>query len=81
MRCSAWAWRRATGSRILAYNCVEWLELYVALAKAGLVAVPINFRLTPPEIEYIVANAEARAMIVQDALLESIEPVRARTCR
>ena len=62
---------------LLAYNCIEWLELYVALAKAGLVAVPINFRLTPPEIEYIVANCEARAMVVQDALLESIEPVRA----
>ncbi len=61
---------------LLAYNCVEWLELYVALAKAGLVAVPVNFRLTPPEIEYIVANCEARAMVVQDALLESIEPVR-----
>ena len=62
---------------LLAYNCVEWLELYVALAKAGLVAVPVNFRLTPAEIEYIVANCEARAMVVQDALLESIEPVRA----
>ena len=62
---------------LLAYNCIEWLELYVALAKAGLVAVPVNFRLTPAEIEYIVANCEARAMVVQDALLESIEPVRA----
>ena len=30
---------------ILAYNCVEWLEIYVAIAKAGLVAVPVNFRL------------------------------------
>ena len=58
----------AKGDRValLAYNCIEWLEMYVALAKAGLVAVPINFRLTPPEIEYIVANCEARAMIVQD---------------
>jgi len=28
---------------VLAYNCIEWLEIYVALAKAGLVAVPINF--------------------------------------
>src|SRR4030095_11797297 len=62
---------------LLAYNCLEWLEIYVALAKAGLVAVPVNFRLTPPEIEYTVSNCEARAMIVQDALLESIEPVRA----
>ena len=61
---------------LLAHNCIEWLEIYVGLAKAGLVAVPVNFRLTPPEIEYIVANCEARAMIVQDPLLESIEPVR-----
>ncbi len=30
---------------VLAYNCVEWLEIYAAMAKAGLVAVPINFRL------------------------------------
>ncbi len=61
---------------VLAYNCIEWLEIYVALAKAGLVAVPINFRLTAPEIEYIVGNCEASAMVVQDALLESIDPVR-----
>ena len=27
---------------ILAYNRVEWLEIYVAMAKAGLVAVPIK---------------------------------------
>ncbi len=31
---------------LLAYNCVEWMEIYVALARAGLVGVPINFRLT-----------------------------------
>ena len=24
---------------LLAYNCVEWMEIYVALARAGLVAV------------------------------------------
>ena len=36
---------------LLAYNSAEWMELYAALAAAGLVAVPINFRLTPPEIE------------------------------
>src|SRR3974377_778237 len=30
---------------VLAYNCVEWMEIYAAAAKAGLVAVPINFRL------------------------------------
>ena len=62
---------------ILAYNCVEWMEIYAATAMAGLVAVPINFRLVGPEIQYIVENCEAKALIVQDELLDSIESVRA----
>ena len=68
----------AKGDRvaILAYNCVEWLEIYVALAKAGLVAVPINFRLVGPEIQYIVDDAEARAFIIQDDLFDKVESIR-----
>ncbi|WP_395700238.1 class I adenylate-forming enzyme family protein [Aquabacterium sp.] len=61
---------------LLAYNCVEWMEIYVALARAGLVAVPVNFRLTAPEIGYIATHCEARAFIVQDELVERIEPLR-----
>ncbi len=48
--------------------------------KAGLVAVPINFRLTAPEIEYIVTNCEARAIVVQDALVKASNRC-ARICR
>jgi acyl-CoA synthetase (AMP-forming)/AMP-acid ligase II len=62
---------------VLAYNCVEWLEIYAAAALSGLVAVPINFRLVGSEITYIVRNCEARALIVQDELLGAIEDVRA----
>lgn len=62
---------------LLAYNCVEWMELYAGLARAGLVAVPLNFRLTTPEIEYIVTHSEAAAFIVQDELVERVQPLRA----
>src|SRR6202158_2518812 len=57
----------AKGDRVavLAYNAIEWLEIYAAVAKAGLVAVPVNFRLVGPEIRYIAENCEARAFIVQ----------------
>ncbi|MFC5512509.1 class I adenylate-forming enzyme family protein [Massilia jejuensis] len=48
---------------ILAYNRIEWMEIYVALARAGMIAVPINFRLTAPEISYILDNCEADALI------------------
>jgi fatty-acyl-CoA synthase len=43
---------------------------------AGLIAVPINFRLVGPEIAYIVENCEAKALIVQDELLDAVESVR-----
>lgn len=50
---------------VLAYNCLEWLELYAAAALAGVVIVPINFRLTGSEVHYIVENCEARALVVE----------------
>jgi fatty-acyl-CoA synthase len=62
---------------LLAYNTIEWLEIYAALARAGLVAVPLNFRLAGPEIAYIVQHAQASAAIVQDDLRAVIDGVRA----
>ena len=61
---------------ILAYNCVEWCEILAATAKAGLVALPINFRLTGKEVQYIVENADAAALIVQHELVGIVEDVR-----
>lgn len=68
----------AKGDRVavLAYNCVEWMEIYAATAKAGVIAVPINFRLIGAEVRYILEDCGARALIVQEALLPSIEDIR-----
>ena len=60
---------------ILAYNTVEWLEIYAAAAKAGLVAVPLNFRLVGKEIRYIVDDSGAAVIIVQDQLVGALEDV------
>lgn len=69
--------RKGDRVAVLAYNCLEWLEIYAAVAKAGLVVVPVNFRLVGPEIRYIVSDADARAFIVQDELVEPVEGIRA----
>ncbi len=53
----------------------EWAEIYAATAMAGLIAVPINFRLVGPEIQFIVENCEAQALIVQEDLLDEVESV------
>ena len=68
----------AQGDRIaiLAYNCLEWMEIYAAIAKAALVLVPINFRLVGSEIGYIIENSEAKAIIVQHGLIDPLDTVR-----
>jgi fatty-acyl-CoA synthase len=61
---------------VLAYNCLEWVEIYAACAYAGLVAVPINFRLVGPEIKYIIDNSEACALILQDEFIGTVEALK-----
>ncbi|MBK0399782.1 AMP-binding protein [Limibaculum sp. M0105] len=68
----------AKGERVavLAYNCLEWAEIYAAVAKAGLIAVPINFRLTAAECAFCITDAEASALIAQADLQDVIEESR-----
>jgi long-chain acyl-CoA synthetase len=58
----------ARGDRlcILAQNDPAYLELYGACARQGIVAYPINWRLTGPEIERVVERATPK-MFVADA--------------
>jgi acyl-CoA synthetase (AMP-forming)/AMP-acid ligase II len=63
---------------VLAYNCIEWVEIYAAAAKAGLVVVPINFRLIAVEALFIVEHAECAALIVQDELCGLVEDIGAQ---
>ena len=49
---------------ILMVNRPELLETLYACFRAGLVAVPINARLHPDEVRYIVAQAGARTIVV-----------------
>jgi fatty-acyl-CoA synthase len=50
---------------VLAYNCVEWMEIYAAAAKGGFICVPIMFRLAVPEMEYNINHSGAKVFIVQ----------------
>lgn len=55
-----------TGDRVAvcARNTAEWPEIVFGLAKAGLVTVPVNVRLSAPEIAHVLADSGARAGIV-----------------
>lgn len=61
---------------ILAYNCIEYYEILFALAKLGIVAVPINFRLKAEEINYVINQGDAKALIYESCFRDVFRPVR-----
>jgi len=61
---------------VLAYNRVEWLDIYGCCGKGGQVMVPIMFRLAPPEIEYVVNHSESKAFIVEEPFIDTVNRLR-----
>ncbi|WP_333619695.1 long-chain-fatty-acid--CoA ligase [Dietzia sp.] len=58
---------------IMALNCTEFVETVLGANRIGAIAVPINFRLTPPEIAYLVGDCTPK-VVVTDALLAPLVP-------
>ena len=66
----AHAWLRKglkPGDRIALHmrNCIELATCYYACFAAGFVAVPVNTRLTPEEIAYVLEHSGAQAYLAQ----------------
>jgi fatty-acyl-CoA synthase len=53
---------------VLMKNSAAFLELVFASSHLGAVFLPINFRLSRDEVDYIVGNAGARVLIVDEEL-------------
>lgn len=58
---------------ILAMNCVEYLEMHFASAKIGTIMVPLNWRLVPLELAYIVNNSGMDLLVFGTELFESAQ--------
>ena len=60
------AWGLNTGDRwaLLSHNRIEWPELFLGNTIAGTRYVPLNWHLTVPELEYLLINSGATALVV-----------------
>jgi len=61
---------------VLLGNCPEYLEIYFACARTGVIAVPLNYRLVPREIVEILDRAEPAAMVFGSDYATAIDAVR-----
>ena len=54
---------------VLAENCLAYPILFVAAQKAGFILTPINYRLSTPEVAYILEDAQPKLLLTEDQFL------------
>jgi acyl-CoA synthetase (AMP-forming)/AMP-acid ligase II len=68
----------AVGARVayLSKNSIEFGLFYFAASKAGVVAVPLNYRLVPREWAYILDDADVEIVFAQSEYVDGVDSVR-----
>jgi len=61
---------------LLMMNGIEFIETYFGGAKIGAVIVPINWRLAPGEIAYILQDCSAHTLIYDSEFDESVQSIQ-----
>ncbi len=61
---------------ILMLNRPEFVESFLAVNKLGAIAVPVNFRMTPAEIAYLVSDSAAEVVVTEPVLAPVATAVR-----
>ncbi|HZH19578.1 MAG TPA: AMP-binding protein [Geodermatophilus sp.] len=62
---------------VVSHNAGRLLECLLSLPSSGRVVVPVNFRLQPEEVSYIIGHSGARVLIVDPELESSLKRVEA----
>ncbi len=61
---------------LLLLDSPEFVHFFFGAIKIGAIPVPINTLLRPSDYEYLLNDSRARALVVSEPLLETIEPIR-----
>ena len=61
---------------ILSPDKAEWVTTFFGITKIGGVALGMNTLLKGPEYDYILRDSRVRVIVVDESLLELLEPVR-----
>ena len=63
---------------LLAYNGHEFLESFFGPAKAGIVVMPLNWRLTADELSFILKDGGATALVFDADFAAVVEQIRSK---
>jgi len=58
---------------IIAENNLEYIVLFAVAQKLGIVLIPLNYRLTSSELEFVLSDAQVKGIIYDEKFLPKIE--------
>jgi len=61
---------------ILLMNCLEWLPIYFGILKAGVLAVPLNYRYTADEIKYCLDLADCSLLVFGNEFVDRVRDIK-----
>ena len=61
---------------VLLPNCHYFLEAYYGITGVGAISIPINYRLSPPEIAFILRDSESKLLIADPMFRGQIDSIR-----
>lgn len=61
---------------IMSQNSYEYMELTLSVPSAGLVFVPVNFRLAPREMAGVLADAEPAVLFVDEQYVKTAQDIK-----
>ena len=64
---------------VLAYNGLEYVETIFAAAKLGLILVPLNWRLAPAELAFILSDSTTETLLFDSEFAKTAETLRGQT--
>ena len=70
--------RRQDRVAILAMNCLEFYETYAAAEVGSYICAPVNYRLAPPEIVFMMRDSLAKILIFEAQYAHVIDALRAQ---
>ena len=62
---------------VLLHNSKEYVEIVLALSTMGAILVPLNFRLSGEELEFILKDSESETLVFDEEFIHFVEAIKA----
>jgi len=69
--------RRQDRVAVLSMNCLEFYEMYAAAEVASYICAPVNYRLAPPEVLFMLRDSQAKILVFESQYAGLVDGLRA----